>query len=79
MMNQHIEFDDYHFSSTFMVRLPLEQKPEDLDDEKCLVYLISLRSDENYFVIALVIAAAAFNHPWLFIFPDLDLDNKDGF
>ena len=79
MMSQHIEFDDYHFSSTFMVRLPLEQKPEDLDDEKCLVFLISLRSDENYFVIALVIAAAAFNHPWLFIFPDLDLDNKDDF
>ena len=27
----------------------------------------------------MVIAAAAFNHPWLFIFPDLDLDNKNVF
>ena len=52
-MNQHIELD-YHVSSTFMARLPLEQKPEDLDDEKCLVFLISFRTEENYFVNALV-------------------------
>ena len=65
--------------STFVVRLPLKPKAEDLADKKYLDFFISLRSDENYFVIALVIAAAAFNHPWLFIFPDLDLDNKDGF
>ena len=67
-MNRHIELD-YHFSSTFMARLPLEQKPEDLDYEKCLVFSISLRSDGNHFSIALVIAAAAL----MLFFPQADL------